>query len=49
MMIVPVKFYHSPSHSSGAVKLAPRTLEYASACAMGIVAAFWTIERIAGF
>jgi hypothetical protein len=27
----------------------PRTFEYAPAYAIGIVAAFWTIERIAGF
>ena len=27
----------------------PRTIEYAPAYAIGIVAAFWTIERIAGF
>jgi hypothetical protein len=49
MMIVFVKFCRSPNHSCGAVKLAPRILKYASAHTIGIVATFWTIERIAGF
>ncbi len=40
MMIVPVKFYRSLSHSCSAVKLVPRTLEYASAYVIGIVVVF---------